>query len=842
MRYPMQTRILCSLVGLLLLAPMSTFATTFYTATSGGSDGNNCSQAQNIGTPKQTIAAGIACITAAGGTGHTLFIRGGTYNERIHPADYHIPFGSDWNNVITISGYQNEAVTLSEISLQGNLNGSTPQYIVFANMSVTRGVGLVGDCHHIRLSNMDLSTAAVTEPGSFSNLFIGEFTHSHQILNSRIHDAGLAHFDPPCSPCSYGNYGVYNKGSNILFEGNHINNNAGYGVHQHFSGGSTASNNVYRNNHFYGNGYSDGDRGLNDSIGAIVLDSGSNNQFYNNLVYNNRQGVIVSKYDNIQIYNNTIYNNNLNPEGGSTANTNIGINIAEPVTNSFVQNNIVFGNRVDFFVTNVPSNLTMTNNCPADSTIRNGNCSTNPLFVDASSANFKLQSNSPMINAGTPIGLVTTDIDGAARNQGGAYDMGAYEFTSGGPIPPTPTGNPIYVRGTAGSPSNTCAQAENANTAKQTIGDACQCMTTPGKIMLVEGNGNTYAEEINTQTCLLTGGNGPSYTDATRIEGYGTPHPIIQSPVATNDVTLYIQNANDKYLIFKNLTIDAASRAGNAVIVNSPAHHIRFENVTIKGASPNANVFIYGVNGMEMVDTTVTQGAANGIELAGPIDTFLCTRCHLTSNGGKAVEVFPGVKTNISFLQTEMHSNATDAIDGQDITNMLVQNSIIRSNGGKGVRIQGTMVATKLYNNTITANTGNGVQCDIGATTTEVKNTIVYNNTAGNIVNNCTATLATNLATNPTFVSPPTDLHIQSTSTAINAGTTLASVTDDYEGNVRPRKVQYDIGAYESDFDTPTGPPTGPDVTVLKPSVRARSMMFDLPPMVCWHGFCNILP
>jgi parallel beta helix pectate lyase-like protein len=803
--------LLYALLGILFLVPIPTFATTFYTATTGSDSLNDCTEAQDINTPKRTITAGIGCITAAGGTGHTLYIRGGTYNETIQPGDFHIPSGTDWNNVITISGYGNETVSIPAINMQGNLDGSTPQYIVFANMSITRGVGLVGTVHHLRFSNMDISSATVTDPGSFSGMSIGGFSHDHEILNSRIHDCPVAHFDPPCSPCSYGNYGVYNSGYNVLFDGNHIYNNAGYGIHQHWSGHDTVSNNIYRNNHFYGNGYSDGQRSLNDSLSAIILDSGSGNQFYNNLVYNNRNGIIASKYDNIQIYNNTVYNNNLNPSGGDTSNTNIGINIAEPVTNSFVQNNIVFGNRVDFSVTNVPSNLTMDHNCPANSTIRNGNCSTNPLFEDAGNANFKLLPGSPMIDAGTPIGVVPKDIDGADRGQGSGYDMGAYEFNAGGPPPnPTPTGNPIYVRKTAGSPSNSCAQAEDPAHAKQTIADACQCMTTPGKVMFIEGNGNVYQEEIDTQTCLLTGGNGPSYANATRIEGYGTPYPTIQSPVSNNDITLYIRTANDKFLIFKNLVIDAASRAGNALIITTPAHHIRFEGVEIKGASPNANVFMYGANNVDMVSTTITTGGGNGLELAGPMDSFLCAMCTIKSHGGKGIHVFPGVKTNISFMQTEIHSNVIDGIDTLDTTNLVVQNSIIRSNGGKGIRLQSTDVAAKLFNNTIYANSGNGVQCDSGATA-QMTNVLSYAN-GTNLVDNCSLSQTTNLTgtLDPMFVAAPTDLRLANGSIGIDQGTNLPAITTDFAGLAR-RQGQQDIGAHERAQGTPPVPP-GPGV------------------------------
>jgi len=51
---------------------------------------------------------------------------------------------------------------------------------------------------------------------------------------------------------------------------------------------------------------------------------------------------------------------------------------------------------------------------------------------------------------------------------------------------------------------------------------------------------------------------------------------------------------------------------------------------------------------------------------------------------------------------------------------------------------------------------------------------------------------------NPMFVNPAGgDFHLRSSSPAIDAGITLANVTDDFAGNPRPQGAGYDIGAYE---------------------------------------------
>ena len=60
-----------------------------------------------------------------------------------------------------------------------------------------------------------------------------------------------------------------------------------------------------------------------------------------------------------------------------------------------------------------------------------GNITAPPLFVDLTSTDLRLQSNSPCINSGNN-GQVSAgnDLDGNPRIAGGAVDMGAYEFQS----------------------------------------------------------------------------------------------------------------------------------------------------------------------------------------------------------------------------------------------------------------------------------------------------------------------------------------------------------------------------------------------------------------------------
>jgi len=68
----------------------------------------------------------------------------------------------------------------------------------------------------------------------------------------------------------------------------------------------------------------------------------------------------------------------------------------------------------------------------------------NPLFVDSSNNNFRLQSGSPAIDEGVDLSSVfgfSSDIDNAARPSGSGWDIGAYEF--GGEVVEGVCGNDI---------------------------------------------------------------------------------------------------------------------------------------------------------------------------------------------------------------------------------------------------------------------------------------------------------------------------------------------------------------------------------------------------------------
>src|SRR5262245_26060587 len=91
------------LVLFFTMFPVLAHGTTYYVSPSG-SNGNSCVRAQNSSTPKQTINNGANCL----GSGDTLVVKAGTYNEVLNMNNY--PNGSSGSPTTIRSEVQGGAV------------------------------------------------------------------------------------------------------------------------------------------------------------------------------------------------------------------------------------------------------------------------------------------------------------------------------------------------------------------------------------------------------------------------------------------------------------------------------------------------------------------------------------------------------------------------------------------------------------------------------------------------------------------------------------------------------------------------------------------------------------
>lgn len=379
-------------------------AATYYVATSGSD-----SAAGTLAQPFGTIAKGLTSLRA----GDTLYIRAGTYSERIDSNKQIIPTGTSWGDAPIIAGYPGETVTLrgtfGSSGTDGiiNLAANYIQYVEFRNLILDQAyqnASLGGSANHVKFTNVTLSNGwhQCMQTGVSSSFFW--FTGGH-VFNCALTDT--------TTPTGYP---FYLAGNDHLIEYSEIDHAWGYCLHIYQSPpGPFPQRTIIRNNRLHDCSIS------KPSSAAIGLVAGDNHMAYNNVLYANRgHGIMTySGTSNSKIYNNTVY-------GGAQT----GIYLYANSSGADVRNNIVYGNGTsqildDGTTTNLYKNLT-----------------TDPRFVNAAALDFTLQPTSPAIDAGQSLAEVVTDIKNTPRPQGGAYDIGAYEGGAGTDVlPPSPPQN-----------------------------------------------------------------------------------------------------------------------------------------------------------------------------------------------------------------------------------------------------------------------------------------------------------------------------------------------------------------------------------------------------------------
>lgn len=379
-------------------------AATYYVAPSGSDTGTG-----TLAQPFRSISKGLSVMAG----GDTLYIRGGTYNEKINSNSQTIPVGTSWGDAPIISGYPGETVVLAVggTSELINLPHAYIQYVSFENLvldglTTTDNVISVGSsgAHHIRFKNCEVKNAGhigVFFHGSF-NIFTGGHVH---------HVGNVTAFPRPTNR----HYGFYVEGSDNLIENTNIHHTNDYGIHN-YSGYTSASRNTYRNLTLHETSL------LYDSGAAIIASRSDSVLAYNNILYSNTgHGILAgAQATNTRIYNNSIY-------GGAQT----GVYVEPGATSTDVRNNIAYGNATTQIL-----GLGV-------GTVMANNLTTNPRFVNPTTFDFNIQSGSPAIDAGVTLSAVQVDFKSTPRPQGGAYDIGAYE--TGGSTDTTPPSPPKNV-------------------------------------------------------------------------------------------------------------------------------------------------------------------------------------------------------------------------------------------------------------------------------------------------------------------------------------------------------------------------------------------------------------
>ncbi len=378
-----------------------------------GSDGNSCSTAQTIGTPKLTIAAGIGCLSA----GNTLVVKAGTYAEQ--NLGNAIPNGTSWSNVTTLRENGSDVVIIRPpgtgdgnrcFFFGGSQTINIKAYIELQGFEcdgkwigqnqgpgIGENIKVEGRSHHLRFNGLELhsvgeSCLAILSPGGWA-----EGVGGHEVINNDIHDCGL---DPNSGFSPFG-HGLYFSHDNSKIWGNDIHDNTGWGFHI-YSAPAQTDNNDIQYNRAWGNGY------LNPQGFGIVVD-GDDNLIANNIFYENFTGQIqvYNGHNNNRIINNTIYDS----AGG------VGIQMRSGVTNTLIKNNIIYM-------------VTGTDTTGGSGTTLTTNFTTDPSFTDpgtTASSDYTIPNSSAACDAGTTDSEVTDDFLNISRPQETNYAIGAYE-------------------------------------------------------------------------------------------------------------------------------------------------------------------------------------------------------------------------------------------------------------------------------------------------------------------------------------------------------------------------------------------------------------------------------
>jgi hypothetical protein len=394
-----------------------------------------------VPTDQPTIQAAIG----AAAPGDTVLVAPGTYVERIS-------FG---NKAITVASEAGPAVTVIDGSAAGpvvTFNGGGTRSVVLRGFTITNGGGFSGSGVAVSNASPTIEGNVITGNTGCDGIGINVSFGSPRIVDNHITN----NVRRGCSG-GVGGAGIKISGASAaIVEANVIADNSltggdGGGISLFAAGAPVIRNNVIARNSV--SGVSPAAQG-----GGIWIVNQSDALIVQNLIVGNSAGegggvywLVPSGARGPRLVNNTIADNVATVGGRGSAVFADGFD-----ANAALVNNVLIGTAGqtalhcgDFNDPNAPMihfNNVFTPDGPAydgnicpDQTGLNGNFSADPVFVDPGAGDYRVQSGSPVIDAGSSdaADVPAIDLDGAPRVVDGdgdavaVVDMGAYERPSG---------------------------------------------------------------------------------------------------------------------------------------------------------------------------------------------------------------------------------------------------------------------------------------------------------------------------------------------------------------------------------------------------------------------------
>lgn len=322
----------------------------------------------------------------------------------------------------------------------GNFN-----FCTFAgNYATAAGAVIYGTLNNCVLTNNTTSATGGGGAGAFCN-----FTNCTLAKNSAPSGGGaysctLVNCTLSNNSTTGGNSGLGGGGArNSTLIGCTITGNSSY-----FGGGAsggTLSNCYIANNtatSIYGGGVASST--VNNSI--LVMNSTNQGSDYGSGAYNSTLNDCMIISNTLAVYSSTLTNcllvgNNFAAAGSKLYNCTLVGNYTSNPSGTAGASVCTLYNCILYYNTAPSSNSasnylgsTLTNCCTMPlPTSGSGNFTNAPIFISMANGNYRLQTNSPCINAGNNSYVtVSADLDGRPRIVGGTVDIGAYEFQAAG--------------------------------------------------------------------------------------------------------------------------------------------------------------------------------------------------------------------------------------------------------------------------------------------------------------------------------------------------------------------------------------------------------------------------